>query len=788
MRFSTLVSLAWPAPVAVVSTAAARAFALLLAVFVGLAVPNTARAQGPAIDDVEVVFSARPTGAASAATVRFAGPGARDAPYTGYTQLGSSNPATPTPGLGSFSIDAGNSSSLSFTGASVVAEPFTDRGVTATPTAARVFYRVFLAGTPVGSRPAFSLLTLGNARPFPAFPVATLYDATISVNLLSGLLGGGTYVVEASFEATYSNGSIKQATGNTYTANFTVTTPAGGTSTWISASSTDWLLAANWSNGVPTSASDATIPDKSPDPAISTATPVLNSQDSTRYNVRSLTLDGGTTAGRTLLRIGSTAGGPSGGATLNVYGNLTLVNSVISAASADAAGGSRKARNATIVLRGGNQKIKGTLTVADLVVSGTGTKAIVNEIAVNNTLVFDPNDMFAGALLETVEERADGTVVFNATGVSKLRLNGEIVSLLSPNSSETNESYVRGVTVATRTMFRSIVIDGVPTSQLNRANTFGNVGLEIIPRTLSSDPVVTITRTVGAPLLDPIFPGRQPKPLKRHYNVSGAINNAPNVSDIIVHYLDSPDELNDNLDETQLVLFSSANNTGPPYGFVGGTANPIANTVRKNRITAINTITLGSRNNPLPVTLTAFDAQRVNDRALLTWQTASEQNCRGYRVEVSTDGVGYRPLGFVPSAAPTSVQVLRYSYSDAEPAKQGVRYYRLAQLDLDGQTTYYGPRTVSFDGPATGAPMVAYPNPFTNADQLRATVWSPAAGSGQLLVADLTGRLLSQQPVALAAGSNHLLVAQAQDLNAGVYVVRLVLPSGQAQHLKVLKQ
>ena len=38
---------------AVVSTAAARAFALLLAVFVGLAVPNTARAQGPAIDDVE---------------------------------------------------------------------------------------------------------------------------------------------------------------------------------------------------------------------------------------------------------------------------------------------------------------------------------------------------------------------------------------------------------------------------------------------------------------------------------------------------------------------------------------------------------------------------------------------------------------------------------------------------------------------------------------------------------------------------------------------------------------
>ena len=60
----------------------------LFALFVGLGASQTAYAQGPAIDDVEAIFSAKPTGSPSAATVNYAGPRALDNPYKGYVKLG----------------------------------------------------------------------------------------------------------------------------------------------------------------------------------------------------------------------------------------------------------------------------------------------------------------------------------------------------------------------------------------------------------------------------------------------------------------------------------------------------------------------------------------------------------------------------------------------------------------------------------------------------------------------------------------------------------------------------
>ncbi len=585
---------------------------------------------------------------------------------------------------------------------------------------------------------------------------------------------------------------ISTATSPLYTANFTVSaptvTPPGGTTTWISQSSTDWLVPANWSNGVPNSLSDATIPEKSPNPAINTVTPVLISKDSTIYNVRNLTLDGGTNSSRALLRIGATTGSVSTGATLNVYGDLNVISSGILAASVGAPGASRKARNSTIVLCGGNQKVKGTLNVADLVISGTGTKAIVNVINVNNTLVFAPSTS-AGVLMETVTERSDGSVALNTTGTPQLKLNGSIVSLLSPASSETNNSYVLGVTIAQRTMFRNLSVNGVLVSQIGLLNTFGNIGLDIIPRNLDSDPLVTITRTVGDPLFSPTFPGRAPNPVKRQYGVSGDINNSPNVSDIIFHYLDSADELNGNTDEDQLVIFRATNN-GPPYALVGGTADPAANTVTRTGVTNINTITLGSKNNPLPVTLTAFEAKRVNNDAVLSWQTATEVNSKGYNVDISTDGKEFRTLAFVASGTSNSTRITNYTYTDTEKNKVGVRYYRIAQVDVDGKTSYYAPRSVSFEGKAatSGLAAVAYPNPFNSADQLHLSLQAPSAGSGLVRITDMTGRVVSQQTVELTVGNNDVALSRLNDAKAGLYLVRLVLPTGQVQTLKVMKQ
>ena len=765
----------------------------LLALFLGLGASRTAMAQAKFYDNA-VTFSRKPTGNAVATTNGYYGIfTAGDNPYDTYDALGtaSTTPATVTPSLGIYNIDAGGTSQLVFTGGSIVVDPPSSTRnnvitITGTLQGGRLKYRSYLkTANPV---PDYSEVTFG---PGIAYATGGTQYSTNNTNidLTAGLLSGGEYVFEARFEVDARSNSTGIVTttvdpSSSYTAKFTVTsplvTPGGGTTTWISQISTDWLEPTNWSNGVPNSGSDAFIPGKSPNSAINTSSPVLSSQDSTVYNVRSLTLDGSTNSGRALLRIGSGAG-----ATLNVYGDLSVISSGILASSVGAPGASRKDRNSTIVLRGGNQKIKGTISIPDLVVSGTGTKAIINVINVNNTVVFDPSTV-AGVLMETVTEESDGSVTLNTSGTPQLKLNGSIVSLLSPLSSETNKSFARGVTVAQRTLFRSLTINNNPVSQIGVMNTFGNIGLDITPRTLDSDPLVTITRTVSDPLFSPASPSTA-KPIKRQYGVTGDINNSPNVSDIVFHYLDSEDELNGNNDENQLIIFRATNN-GPPYAPVGGTVNTVANTVTRNTITAINTITLGSKNNPLPVTVSSFGAKRVGNDALVSWTTAQEIGNKGFNVQVSTDGKEFRTLGFIASASPNSVRATSYSYTDTEKNKSGLRYYRLTQIDTDGKTTSFVPRAVFFDGKVSseGTTAFAYPNPFTN--DITLSLSSKMEGQGQVIITDMTGRTVSKRPITVGTGSNDVPLTSLNDLKSGIYVMYITLPSGETKNLKVVKQ
>ena len=151
----------------------------------------------------------------------------------------------------------------------------------------------------------------------------------------------------------------------------------------------------------------------------------------------------------------------------------------------------------------------------------------------------------------------------------------------------------------------------------------------------------------------------------------------------------------------------------------------------------------------------------------------------------------FRTLGFVASKSPNSVTLQSYTYVDVEKSKAGVRYYRLRQVDLDGKETFFGPRTVSFDGKVSegqGAVMTAYPNPFNSADQLHLTLQSAQNGNASLTIVDMTGRIVRQQKVGVLAGSNDVTVDHINDLKSGLYQVRFVLPTGEVRNLKVMKQ
>tara|TARA_R110000744_G_scaffold207198_1_gene325799 strand:+ start:3258 stop:3998 length:741 start_codon:yes stop_codon:yes gene_type:complete len=86
----------------------------------------------------------------------------------------------------------------------------------------------------------------------------------------------------------------------------------------------------------------------------------------------------------------------------------------------------------------------------------------------------------------------------------------------------------------------------------------------------------------------------------------------------------------------------------------------------------------------LPVDLTSFKAVRIEDNVRLEWTTASELNNDYFEVLKSYDGEAFFIVGYVDGHG-TSSKVIDYSYTDSEPRQA---YYRLKQLDYDGQFEY----------------------------------------------------------------------------------------------------
>lgn len=83
-----------------------------------------------------------------------------------------------------------------------------------------------------------------------------------------------------------------------------------------------------------------------------------------------------------------------------------------------------------------------------------------------------------------------------------------------------------------------------------------------------------------------------------------------------------------------------------------------------------------------PVVLVRFTARKTENTVLLEWQTATEQNNRGFAIERSGDGVQFQEIGFVPGAG-NSQTAREYRFEDTLKA-DGVCFYRLRQLDFDG--------------------------------------------------------------------------------------------------------
>lgn len=180
---------------------------------------------------------------------------------------------------------------------------------------------------------------------------------------------------------------------------------------------------------------------------------------------------------------------------------------------------------------------------------------------------------------------------------------------------------------------------------------------------------------------------------------------------------------------------------------------------------------------PLPVELTRFEVAAAGSDAQLSWTTASEKNNAYFEVQRSLMGEVFETIGKRTGRGSVLVKT-DYAYTDAGAARLTTHpiYYRLRQVDYDGQESFSPVRAVTF----AKTPQLAvalYPNPAHHTATLDLT-GLPAGAAYQVQLLDLTGRVLRQQ--SLVGGEQHTLPVQ--QLPQGSYLVRI---NGGTVHLNL---
>ncbi len=118
----------------------------------------------------------------------------------------------------------------------------------------------------------------------------------------------------------------------------------------------------------------------------------------------------------------------------------------------------------------------------------------------------------------------------------------------------------------------------------------------------------------------------------------------------------------------------------------------------------------------LPVELVFFKATKQDEFTRLTWATATETNNSHFEIQRSADAREWKALGEVKGAG-TTQKPQQYEFTDVRPPA-GLSYYRLRQVDFDGQYEYSPVVAVSRKG--EGYSFAVFPNPAS--DRLQAVL------------------------------------------------------------------
>jgi len=173
-------------------------------------------------------------------------------------------------------------------------------------------------------------------------------------------------------------------------------------------------------------------------------------------------------------------------------------------------------------------------------------------------------------------------------------------------------------------------------------------------------------------------------------------------------------------------------------------------------------------NTTLPIELLLFTAKPKETYVQLDWVTSLEINNDFFQVERSSNGLDWDVVVEVEGAG-ISIELLSYIAMDADPI-DGMSFYRLKQVDFDGQYSYSDVEAVFFDKEDEDiSNLIVFPNPNNGRFNLKFSNFDKHAI--QLVILNQQGQVLWKNNVLLSDGYGLFEVSEPLAMKPGSYIL-----------------
>ena len=411
--------------------------------------------------------------------------------------------------------------------------------------------------------------------------------------------------------------------------------------------------------------------------------------------------------------------------------------------------------NTVIYSRAGDQRLRATSDAANnyynLVIDMDGAGddlTMVSNITVDNQLTLNVGDVFLGNYRLTLSDGAtvsggntSSYIGLNGSGVLRQELSSTGASLSFPIGDNNDFSPVTAFALNSGTIGSNayVEIDVTDSNHPNRNTDNTGVGGD----------------DDGTSAVDYI---------SRYWSFSAANISSPSYS-VTAQYTDG--DINGT--EANMIGALYRQPIGESFNdwVEKGTVNPVTNEVTVTGADNWGDLYAMDNNmDRLPIDLVYFDAYSVGGSVELAWQTASEVDNELFIIERSINGVDFNPLLTVESKGNSSA-LTDYSTRDVDPIN-GRSFYRLKQVDFNGQFTYSSIKAVNFSGFNERHDLSVYPNPASAGGVLKIGVSNTLVSDYELRIYTNSGRLVFTESVQATTQVDHSVVLP-NNIKPGIY-------------------